>query len=133
MSILLIAVVAIVLIGVYMYFSYNNGIKVMAVTPYPDSYIEHGADIRKADGKEKVQKIAKFLVNDLKGFVSGLQITNEMGMPHFTLPLNMDEAAKFIGVQLEAVYPERGDIIVGYNSAGPQADLHYKLLTYVKY
>lgn len=111
----------------------NNGIKVMAVTPYPDSYIEHGADIRKADGKEKVQEIAKFLVNDLKGFVSGIQITNEMGMPHFTLPLNMDEAAKFIGVQLEAVYPERGDILVGYNSAGPQADLHYKLLPYVKY
>ncbi|MCQ2471039.1 MAG: hypothetical protein MJ147_03275 [Clostridia bacterium] len=111
----------------------QNGIKVMAVTPYPNSYIEGGADIRNAEGKEKVKEITTFLIKDLQGIVSGFQITNEMGMPHFTLPLNMTEAAEFIAVQLEAVYPHKGDIIVGYNSAGPQADLHCKLLPYVKY
>lgn len=111
----------------------KNGIKVMAVTPYPYDYIEYGADIRKPDEVEKVREVAQFLIKDLQGCVSGIQVTNEMGMPHFTLPLNMDEAAKFIGVQLEAIYPLREKVIVGYNSAGPQADLHYKLLSYLPY
>jgi hypothetical protein len=33
-------------------------------------------------------------------------------------------AARFIGIQLEAMHPQCGDILLGYNSSGPQADLH---------
>lgn len=111
----------------------QNGIKVMAVTPYPKDFIEHGADIRTADGEEKIREIARFLIRDLQGVVSGLQITNEMGMPRFTKPLEMKEAARFIGVQLKEMYYLRGDIVIGYNSAGPQADLHSLMKPFYKY
>ncbi len=111
----------------------ENGIKVMAVTPYPNDYIEYGADIRTEAGTEKVKEIGEFLINDMQGFVSGFQITNEMGIPRFTIPLKINEAAKFIGVNLEVMNPIKQDIIIGYNSAGPEAMLHSELLPYVKY
>ena len=111
----------------------KNGIKVMAVTPYPKDYIEMGADIRTIGGEKKVREIARFMIRDLQGVVSGLQITNEMGMPRFTKPLEMKDAAKFIGVQLKEMYYLRGDIVIGYNSAGPQADLHALMQPYYQY
>ena len=111
----------------------KNGIKVMAVTPYPGDYIEYGADIRTEEGTEKIKEIGEFLINDMQGVVSGFQITNEMGIPRFTIPLTLKEAAKFIAVNLETMYPLKKDIIIGYNSAGPEALLHSELLPYVKY
>lgn len=112
----------------------KNGIKVMSVTPYPRDYFDFGVDPRTEEGKEKVREIARFFISDLQGVVSGIQVTNEMGIPHFTLPFeNMDEAASFIGIQLEEMYPNRNNILLGYNSAGPQADLHIKLKSYYKF
>ena len=111
----------------------EHGIKVMAVTPYPRDYISYGADIREPGGSAEVSKIAEFLIEDLQGVVGGIQVTNEMGMPHFTLPLDITQAAEFIGTQLRAMYPKRGDILIGYNSAGPQADLHSKMQPYFRY
>ncbi|MBR3595773.1 MAG: hypothetical protein IKL47_02195 [Clostridia bacterium] len=111
----------------------NNGIKVMAVTPYPRDYIEKGVDIRNNEGEQKVRDIAKFLIEDLKSCISGLQITNEMGIPRFTIPLTLKEAAKFIAVNLEAMHALKNDIIIGYNSAGPEAGLHAMLLPYIDY
>ncbi len=111
----------------------DNGIKVMAVTPYPRDYIENGADIRTDEGEKKVREIAEFLIRDMQSCVSGFQITNEMGIPRFTIPLTLKEAAKFICVNLEAMYPLKGDVIVGYNSAGPEAGLHSMILPYIDY
>ncbi len=110
--------------------SFNkNGIKVMAVTPYPCSYIECGIDVKNGDD-EKVREIDRLIIKELGHCIQGIQVTNEMGIPHFTKPLTMDEAAHFIAVQLEDLSKIKGDIIVGYNSAGPQADLHTKLKDY---
>jgi len=48
-------------------------------------------------------------------------------------PLNLKEAVRFIGIQLAAMHPLRGDIIIGYNSAGPQGDLHALLRPWHQY
>lgn len=111
----------------------KNGIKVMGVTPYPYKYIAHGVDIRTKEGEKRTREIAGFLIQDMQGIVDGIQITNEMGIPHFTLPLTMDEAAKFIGIHLEEMYGLRKDMIIGYNSALIQADLHRKMKPYYQY
>ncbi len=111
----------------------KNGIRVMAVTPYPADYIEFGADIRTDEGTERVKEIGRFLIKDMQGVVSGFQITNEMGIPRFTIPLTLKEAAKFIAVNIEVMHPYKGDIIIGYNSAGPEAGLHAELLPVVKF
>ena len=96
----------------------DNGIRIFGITPYPDDYIEYGLDPRNPESREGIQEIAKFYINDLKGIVGAFQITNEMGIDRFTLPLTLEEAAEFIGMQLEAMYPIRGDIIIGYNLGG---------------
>ncbi len=95
---------------------YNeNGIRIFGVTPYPDEYIEIGLDPRVEENEAKIKEIAQFYVNDLRGIVGAYQITNEMGVDRFTEPLTLDEAARFIGIQLEAMDSVKGDIIVGYN------------------
>lgn len=111
----------------------EHGIKVMAVTPYAPDYIANGADPRTPEGEKNARATARFLVEDLKDLVAGYQVTNEMGIPRFTIPLTMDEAVAFIAMHLEEMYPLRGDAIIGYNSAGPQADLHSKLRPWHKY
>ncbi len=93
----------------------DNGIRVMGITPYPDEYIEIGLDPRVPENEAKIKEIAEFYITDLKGMVDAFQITNEMGVDRFTYPLTMDEAARFIGIQLEAMDPIKGDVIIGYN------------------
>jgi len=111
----------------------ENGIRIMAITPYPKEYISAGIDPRTAEGEARVKEIAAFLLDDLRGLAEGFQITNEMGVPRFTRPLTMEQAARFIGIQMEAMYPRRGDVLVGYNSGGPQCDLHARLRPWHRY
>ncbi|HQH63728.1 MAG TPA: hypothetical protein PLE55_08780 [Clostridiales bacterium] len=111
----------------------RQGIRVMAVTPYPRDYIAAGIDFRRPEHEARLGEIALFFLRDLKGIVSAYQITNEMGIPHFTIPVTMKEAARFIGLQLKAMHPEKGSVLIGYNSAGPQADLHLLMKPYHRY
>ena len=111
----------------------NAGIKIMAITPYPQDYINYGIELNTAEGERQIKEIAVYIFNELKEYIGAIQVTNEMGIPRFTIPLTMDDAARFIAIQLEALNEVKGDILLGYNSAGPQADLHYKLKPYHKY
>ena len=109
----------------------ENGIRVLAVTPYPYEYLKNGLDIRNEQDVRKIQEIARFFVRDLKDCVGAIQVTNEMGVARFTQPLTMKEAARFIGVQLQAMYPIRGNILIGYNYGGPgMYKLPFRMLRY---
>jgi len=111
----------------------DNGIKIFAVTPYPKEFISGGIDPRLPEDEARVREVAAFLAIDLRDVVGGFQVTNEMGIPRFTRPLDMTQAARFIGIQLAAMHPLRGDCLLGYNSGGPQADLHPKMRPWHKY
>lgn len=111
----------------------ENGIKVMGITPLPSEYLRNGLDMREEGGEERLREMSRFLISDLKGFTDGLQIANELGMPRFMIPYNMKECIKFLGIQLSEMYPLRENIIIGYNSAGPQVDLHLGMKPYHKY
>ncbi|MCL2301314.1 MAG: hypothetical protein FWC27_14320 [Firmicutes bacterium] len=111
----------------------DNGIRVMAITPYPKEYISAGIDPRLPEDEARVREVAVFLVNDLKDIAGIFQVTNEMGVPRFTRPLNMAQATRFIAMHLEAMHPHKGESLLGYNSAGPQADLHANLRPWHKF
>lgn len=112
----------------------DNGIRIFAVTPYPDDYIAVGLDPRDEASKERIQEIARFYCEDLRGIVGAIQVTNEMGIDRFTYPLTLDEAAYFIGIQLEAMQEVKGNIIVGYNLGGLSIiSLPPKMLKWHKY
>jgi hypothetical protein len=112
----------------------DNGIKIFAVTPYPKDFLEFGIDPRLPESEGKIRGVAEFLIKDLTGIIGGMQITNELGVSRFLFPLATSaQAVRFMGIQLEAVAPYKGDIIVGYNSAGPQADHPAAMRPYHKY
>ncbi len=110
----------------------DRGFKVMAVTPYPRDYINIGG-FDPVENAGKTQEIAVFLYNDLKDITAAFQITNEMGLEGFMKPLNIEQAAKFIGIQLEALDPVTGNFPIGYNSAGLSRDLHKLMKPYLQY
>ncbi len=111
----------------------DNGIKIFCVTPYPYKFINYGLDPREPENREAIQKIAEYYVKDLEGIVGAFQVTNEMGIDRFTYPLTIDEAAEFIGMQLEVMYPlcQERNILVGYNIA--DVTLPFKLLKWNDY
>ncbi len=116
----------------------DNGMRVMAVTPYPRDYVNIGG-FNPAQDVERTKEIAVFLYNDLKDITGAFQITNEMGLATFTHPLSLEEAAVFIGVQLEAIdeaKKENNDSFpIGYNQANVSVskELNSLLKPYLKY
>ena len=111
----------------------ENGIRIMAVTPYPRDYIEFGVDPRLPENEDRVKEIAIFMMRDLQGLIGAMQISNELYAPRFKYPMTSEEVINFIRMNLEAVYPIRGNVLVGYNTAGPQMDQHVALKPYLKY
>lgn len=108
----------------------------MAVTPYPRDYI---ADMgfNPVEDIERTKELAVFLYNDLKDITGAFQITNEMGLVGFMTPLTIEEAALYIGVQLEAISAVKDDSFpIGYNSADliqVSRELHKLMKPYLKY
>ena len=112
----------------------DNGIEIMAVTPYPNEYNTHGIDPRDRGNEGRIKEVAAFLIKDLKDIIRAVQVTNELGMPRFLYPLKTaEDAVWFMGIHFEAIHPHKGDIIVGYNSAGPQPDHHVLMRPYHQY
>ena len=103
------------------------GLRVMAITPSVGAYLERGIDPRTPEGEAKVRALAREIITRLRGRVSGIQIANEIGIPRFGHPLTMDQAVRFLGMQAEEMAPLKGEVVVGYNSVGPQVDQHYKM------
>lgn len=119
----------------------DAGVKVMCITPYPDAYLfspyfggnkaegkVSTVDPRTPEGLGYIAMEAAYMAKDLQGYVAGIQITNEMPVDRFRKPLTLEEAARFVAVQLEAMYENKGDIIVGYNVADFQMYNYYTLL-----
>lgn len=110
----------------------DRGFKVMAVTPYPRDYFNIGG-FNPVEDVRRTQEIAVFLYHDLKDITSAFQITNEMGNEGFTKPLTLEEAAVFIGIQLEALDPVVKDFPIGYNSAEINKKLQKLMKPYLQY
>lgn len=123
--------------------------KYFCVTPYPEDYssmkivnslgVDQGVILKGlpqeecSDEKhveineEALGAVAKFFMKEMLGVVYAYQISNELMGSRFRYNnMTMDEAAYFIGVQLQAMceareelvaegYEEAADIIIGYN------------------
>jgi len=111
----------------------DNGIKVMAVTPYPYEYIEFGIDPRLPEHESRVREIARFFITDLRDLIGAMQISNELGVQRFRFPLTTAEVVSFMGLHFEEIFPLRGNVVIGYNEAGPQVDIYHAMKPYHKY
>jgi len=109
------------------------GLKTMMVTPNPGTYLENGVDPRTPEGLDKVAKTAVFMLEDLKPYIGAAQFGNEIGIKRFMHPLTTEEGARFLIAQFEAAYPVKGDVLVGYNTGGPQLDLNRLMKPHMQY
>ena len=105
----------------------THGLKVLVTTPSVGAYMGLGIDPRTPEGEARTKEIARYYATELQGLANGFCICNEVGIPRFSYPLNLDQACRFLGVQMEAMAPVKGDILVGCNCVGPGCDQYYKL------
>ena len=96
----------------------SRGFKILAVTPYPYDFTnDMGLD--PVANPDTIRNIAVYLYNDLKDLVDMFQITNEMNISTFRRSLTPQQAADFIGIQLEAISAEKAknndSFPIGYN------------------
>ena len=112
----------------------EQGVKVLGITPYPRHYLSTGGfDPSTDENAQRTKDIAVFLCSDLRDVIGGLQITNEMNLSKFASPLTLEQAAKFIGFQAQVLSEVKGDLIIGYNSAGIGENLHALMQPYLPY
>lgn len=94
----------------------ENGIGYIIVTPYPDTFIEHGIDVTTEEGLKQAGEVCAFIAKDYAGIRTCWQITNEMHIRHFRAPLNEDQAEKFIIACMKGFKAGNPDLPVGHNS-----------------
>lgn len=106
----------------------DRGIKTMCVTPYPRAFAKFGIDPATPEGLETVKKILKWMAQDMKAAgLRGYQITNELNVFHFRVPLTLEQAPAFIIAGIKGVREGDPDAILGYNSAGVGPDVQRML------
>ena len=103
-----------------------EGLRAMCITPYPRAFVNWGADPASASWLTDVRDACRFLAADLAKYNVGWQITNEMYVFHFRIPLLPEETIPFLIAGLEGVREGAPDAILGHNSvtaAGSEYDL----------
>ncbi|NLJ66467.1 MAG: hypothetical protein GX340_04030 [Clostridiales bacterium] len=122
------------------YIAYRNrvnryadaGLKTMCVTPYPRAFVEFGIDPATPEGLEVVERTLEWLARDLKAAgVGGYQITNELNVFHFRIPLTLEQAPAYIIAGIKGVHKGDPDAVLGYNSAGVGPDVQ-KMIEEIK-
>ena len=93
----------------------DAGYRVMAVTPFPGHYSPEPFTPSDPAWREIITRDILYLAKDLQGLVAAFQVSNEMQVEHFRFPLTEDMSIEFLAIQLEALYPARGKIKVGFN------------------
>ena len=113
----------------------DNKIKVMAVTPYPRDFLDTGGyDPGDSANAARVREIITFLANDLRGVIAGMQLSNELNHTGHIRPFTtLQQSADFIGLQAKALADVKGDLIIGYNSAGYSTTWNNLMKPYLKY
>ena len=104
----------------------ESGLKSMCITPYPRAFVHYGADPASGDWLKIVKDVCKFMAADLREFNVAWQITNEMYVFHFRVPLTPEQTIPFLIAGLEGVHEGAPEAILGHNSvtaAGTAYDL----------
>jgi len=96
----------------------EEGIHMMAITPYPRAFVKFGIDPSTKEGLEQVRQICKEMAQDLAPYHPGYQITNELNVFHFRVPLTMEQVPDYIIAGIQGVHEGDPDALCGYNSAG---------------
>ncbi|MDR1733506.1 MAG: hypothetical protein LBR73_01280 [Oscillospiraceae bacterium] len=110
-----------------------EGFKILMVTCFPDGLLHKGYDPRTPKGEAYCRTIARFYITEAQGVVDAIQIGNELSIARFNGGIGLQAACNFIGVFAEEMGPLKGDILLGYNCIGPQADMHVLLKPWRKY
>ena len=94
----------------------ENGIRSVAISPYPSAFLAHGIDPRTEEGLCRVSELCERMSRDFSEIGACWQATNEMHVAHFRSPLNMEESRKFIIASIKGLRTGAPDAAIGHNS-----------------
>ncbi|MDD4689655.1 MAG: glycosyl hydrolase 53 family protein [Eubacteriales bacterium] len=95
---------------------HKEGFKVMAISPVPVwAYLMGGFDMREPGGYDKVRDMHRFIAEDLKGYVDGWQVGNEINVYFFRTPYDFDQAILYIEAGVKGIRDVDKEILLGYN------------------
>lgn len=93
-----------------------RGIRTIAVTLYPASFIAAGIDPRTPEGLAETEAVCKRMAEELAHCVDCWQICNEMWVVHFRKPLTEEESVDYLIACTKGVRAGDPDGIIGNNS-----------------
>jgi hypothetical protein len=96
----------------------DEGLRSMCVSPNPKAFAEFGVDFNDSGWFDKVREVCEFIGSDLKTYKPGWQVSNELNIFHFRIPITLEQVPQFIAAGIEGI--KRGDpgAVCGYNTAG---------------
>lgn len=94
-----------------------RGLNTMCVTPYPKAFAQFGVDPASAEGLAVVEETLRWMAADLKAAgLRGYQITNELNVFHFRVPLTMEQVPAFLIAGIRGVHAGDPDAILDRKS-----------------
>jgi len=96
---------------------YNaDGVGVVAISPYPDAFVEAGIDASSPEGLRAVEETCWFLSRDFARMKVCWQASNELFIPHFREPLDEAQAVEFLAASIRGLKSGGPASAVGHNS-----------------
>ena len=94
----------------------EQGLRTVVISPYPDTFLEHGIDARTPEGQADVRRICAFMAKEYAPYGVCWQATNEMHIVHFRSPLTSAESVGFLVASLQGLREGDPDAAIGHNS-----------------
>lgn len=82
----------------------ERGLRSIVVSPYPDTFLEHGIDPRIQEGLKQVESVCAFMAKEYAPYRVCWQATNEMHIIHFRSPLTAAESKEFLIASLKGLH-----------------------------
>lgn len=98
----------------------------MLVTPCPREYATTPFSPTDPVYKKQIVRDIRYLAKDLQGLVSAFQVANEMQVEYFRSPLTEAQSRVYLALQLRALQPVKGSILIGFNLNG------FTMVSYVR-
>ena len=100
----------------------KKGLRAILISPYPDTFLDHGVDPRSEEGLREVKRICAFMAKEYAPLGVCWQATNEMHIVHFRSPLTVEESKEFLVASLQGLREGNPNAAIGHNSISHTGD-----------
>lgn len=93
-----------------------RGLGVISISPFPNAFFAAGIDLTAQEGLQKAEDLCEFIARDLSDIRICWQAANEQFIPHFRMPLNVEQSSDFLAASIRGLKKGNPRAAVGHNS-----------------